>query len=165
MLNRAYRYIALTRASTRLYVFAEDMRRWVYAPRPATAQTAGIIQLHNLDLDNGWAGNDDDNRVVAVDDTEFEAQAEWSSLLWWLQKQHTARSGTSFKRIDRAWYPMEPMLVAIAHELYPGILWVDTKWDRCVKEAYIGHFGWDEDRTIHERRGTEPGSDDEDADS
>ena len=38
LLNRGYRTVALTRATRRLYVFAEDLRRWVFAPRAGGSQ-------------------------------------------------------------------------------------------------------------------------------
>ena len=147
LLDRALRYVALTRASKRLYVFAEDLRRWVYAPRPPTAHTADIIRLHNLELQlsvNGGQCNDD--LVVAADDTEFEAQAEWSSLLWWLQNQHWALSKSPFKRIEVAWSPVPPIFVAIARAVFPDMPWIDAKWNSALRSVAIHHAGWHEAR-------------------
>ena len=94
LLDRTRRVVSLTRATKRLYVFAEDLRRWVFAPHPATARTTDIIRAHNLQLQLSLNGGDNSENLPEGDD-EFECQAEWSSLLWWLlnHQQGSLRAG------------------------------------------------------------------------
>ena len=107
---------------------------WVSAPRPATARTADIIGVYNLLLQlsvNG--GADEDNLVVAANDIEFEGQAEWSSLLWWLQNQHYALSGVPFG--EHVGNKIAPIFCGVIRVLCPGVPCGDTKWNEAFSRV------------------------------
>ena len=151
LVYRGHRYMALTRATRRLYVFAEDLRRWVFAPRPATDLTVDIIRRYNLEQQlstNGGEGNDH-LVVLPADDTEFESQAEWTCLLWWLENQHKARTGVSFTEEDYICdtQGMPTIFRSITKELCPCMAYNDKQWDRVLHKVGRDQMKWAEERS------------------
>ena len=95
LLHRGYRYIGLTRATTRLYVFAEELRagiRWpVYSTNAGFMTVAQAHDIEGLLDENEHLGAEPRRQSLA----DFTQQAEWVSLLRWLthQKRHGVAQG------------------------------------------------------------------------
>ena len=129
LLHRGYRYVGLTRATERLYVFAEDLRPGLRVPMQQTDRRVGeIIKKHKLEGVERRVLDGPGPRGVR----EFEQQAEWASLLRWLQERQRAWVGNTHCITDAS--GPAPIFEAILRNVFPTV--------RADNRHWVSTFHW-----------------------
>ena len=143
--DRVSRYVGLTRASTRLYIFAENLSQGIQYPHSYTDSVvaAEIMRRHKMEARPGGTKR----RRANVSLAEFEGQVEWSSLFKWLNKRLT--------QMDVYPRHMSCNTAVTAAPPVAGVLWkvTGTEWKKAIVYAQVQYqeYRW---RTPRASEGT-----------